>query len=260
MVAHTEATLTQLENDVWMADTVLQTIRGKREASTPAPVQMTNEGRPISNRTKRFLGLAANLVLGFKSMWNLSSLVPSNATATPNSTVKLEAPVVGSIEKHPRIEPILDQANVTSGRRPWGWDQIPSAYFQMQHWLNRPMFDDLWLLGPVNHTVSPRTHEPELNDTIQELAEDVDYQDYYYNEQIDPPKTDYSLDIYLSVLAFGTILITIACFLGLVKYYRDRTPTSAPPPVFWVTNPSHETLSSWTLDSHLDDADPSASN
>jgi len=225
--------LTPLENDVWTADKILQSLRRKRSLPKPEePVQ----------REKRFISVLLP--------WMLTELLRGHSNTTEEATTMdvseetlIESSEVpepptpvetSTMETNLTSETTTEDANMTTTTNPVGY---------MMAWLQKPLYNNRTLLSGVETTQRPEDAHPFTTEETEDLS----------LEKLDPPKTDYSYDYYVLFLLFVCVVMGIAAALALnlhadyLKVLRERYSTPRPIiPVHQVEN-----ISMWTIDSDL---------
>ena len=190
--------LTPLETDVWTADSVLQHIKSKRDIQ-----DLPKEDYVPKPRNKRFSFLTA-LLHGLVPILHMNP----NVTARVNNQTQLSQE---SMENN--LSPNETSTTVVNTTTPEPETKLNSLY-KMMFWLRHP------LAGATSLLISP--DQAPMEEQVEETEEyfEEDQQDSFQDTSYTPVAKDYSLDIYLTILALGAIMISLIGCIFISRHYK----------------------------------------
>ena len=190
--------LTPLETDVWTADSVLQHIKSKRDIQ-----DLPKEDYVPKPRTKRFSFLTA-LFHGLVPIFHMNQ----NLTARVNNQTQLYQE---SMENN--LSSNETSTTVVNTTAPAPETKLNSLY-KMMFWLRHP------LAGAASLLIRP--DQAPVEERVEENEEyfEEDEQDSFQDTSDTPVAKDYSLDIYLTILALGAIMISLIGCIFISRHYK----------------------------------------
>jgi len=192
--------LTPLETDVWTADSVLQHIKSKRDIQ-----DLPEEDYVPKLRTKRFF---APFLTAYLHGLARNVQIDRNVTARVNNQTQLSQESMENNLSHNETTTMAVNSTVSAPET-----RLNSLY-KMMFWLRHP------LAGAASLLIRP--DQAPMEERVEENEEyfEEDEQDSFQDTSDTPVAKDYSLDIYLTILALGAIMISLIGCIFISRHYK----------------------------------------